>query len=182
MSHRPALGSLLLPALLVAVAPAGARAQTIPPACRPLLDAQRKSIMTPHHLYSTDGPAGQSANARADEMISVGGVSYLLYQGKWRRSPITPKEQLDRLQENIANAKALSCKRVGAESIGGVAADVYASHDEHDGTAGDARHWVAKGSRLILRTEEDMDTGYGSKRHISIRYDYANVHAPAGVE
>lgn len=177
MSH-----ALRLAALLLAVAPVVARAQLAPAACRPLLEAQRKSLMTPHHLYSTDGPAGQRANARANEMISVGGASYLLYQGKWRRSPITPKEQLDQIQENIAHAKAFSCKRVGAESIGGVATDVYTSHDEHDGTAGDARHWVAKGSRLILRTEEDMDTGVGGKHHISIRYDYANVHAPAGAK
>jgi hypothetical protein len=167
--------------LIGAALPTTIAAQAIPAACRPLLDAQRKALMTPHQLYSTDGPADQSAKARADEMISVGGVSYLLDQGKWQRSPITPKEQVDQLQENIANAKAFSCKRVGAESVGGVPADVCTSHDEHTGSVGDGRHWVAKGSGLILRTDEDMDTGGGGKRHSSIRYEYANVRAPAGV-
>lgn len=139
-SHRFPLAAVVV--LIGAAPPTTTAAQAIPAACRPLLDAQRKALMTPHHLYSTDGPAGQSAKARADEMISVGGVSYLLYQGKWQRSPITPKEQVDQLQENIG---------------------------------------VAKGSGLILRTEEDLDTGGGGKHHISIRYEYANVRAPAGV-
>jgi hypothetical protein len=35
---------------------------------------------------------------------------------------------------------------------------------------------------LVLRTEQDMDIGDGVKRHISIRYEYANIHAPAGVK
>jgi hypothetical protein len=41
---------------------------------------------------------------------------------------------------------------------------------------------VAKGSGLILRLEEDLDVGDGDKRHISMRYDYTNVQAPAGVK
>jgi hypothetical protein len=32
---------------------------------------------------------------------------------------------------------------------------------------------------LVLRTEEDLDAGDGTKRRISIRYGYTNVHAPA---
>mgnify|MGYP001549022058 CR=1 FL=1 len=95
-SHRFRLAAVVV--LIGAALPATTAAQTIPAACRPLVDAQRKTITTPHHLYSTDGPAGQSAKARAGEMISTGGVSYLLYQGKWRRSPISPKAQLDQMK------------------------------------------------------------------------------------
>jgi hypothetical protein len=178
MSRRPALGSLRLFALLLAT-PAGARAQTIPRACKPLLDAQRKEIMTPHHTYSTDGPVRQGVKPTTGETISAGGVSYLLYHGKWRRSPMTPQESLAQLEENLADAKQISCQHVGDESVGGTPAAVYTSHNESEYAKADARTWVAKGAGLVLRTEEDMDAGDGSKRHISIRYDYANVHAPA---
>jgi hypothetical protein len=33
-----------------------------------------------------------------------------------------------------------------------------------------------------LRTEEDVDAGDAGKRHISIRYEYADVRPPAGVK
>jgi hypothetical protein len=59
-------------------------------------------------------------------------------------------------------------------------AAVYTAPTEKDGVKGDARVWVAKGSGLILRTEEDDDVG-GTKLHVSTRYDYTNVQAPAGV-
>lgn len=178
-SHRFPLFAVAV--LTGAPLPTTTAAQTIPAGCRPLVDAERKTVMMPHHLYSTSGPAGQAAEARA-EMISVGGASYLLYQGKWMRSPVTPKEELDQVQENISNAKAFSCRRVGAESVGGVPADAYASHDEHDGSVGNARIWVARGSGLVLRIEAVIDTGGGDKQHMSGRYEYTNVRAPAGVK
>ncbi|HET8834364.1 MAG TPA: hypothetical protein VFN08_06510 [Gemmatimonadales bacterium] len=46
----------------------------------------------------------------------------------------------------------------------------------------DARVWVAREAGVVLRTEEDVDAGDAGKRHISIRYEYADVHAPAGVK
>ena len=102
MSHRHRLSPLLLAGLGMAVLPAVARAQTIPPACRPPIEAEKKVLMTPNHAYTTERPAR-------------------------------------------------------------------------------ARTWVATGSGLVLRTEEDLDTGNGDTRHVSIRYEDANVRVPAGV-
>ena len=177
-AHR--IPSLAVLAFCLTTATTIARAQGVPAECQPLIDAQRKEITTPHHAYSTDGPAGQTAKAQTGETISTGGVTYLLYKGKWRRSPMTPKDQLDQMKENIASAKLISCKRVGSESVGGVPADVYTSHQESEEVTADARTWIARGSGLVLRTEEDLDMGGGGKRHISIRYEYTNVRAPAG--
>lgn len=119
MSHRRTPGSVLLSALLVAAITAGAAAQTASPACRPLIEAEKKQIMTPHHVYMTDRASGPAA--------------------------------------------------------------VYTAHTENEGVVGDSRIWVAGGTGLPVRQEEDLDTGLGDKRHMSLRYDYADVHAPAGV-
>lgn len=70
---------------------------------------------------------------------------------------------------------------MGNESVNGVPAAVYVAHSETEDLKADARTWVATGSGLVLRTEEDLDTGNGDKRHLSLRYEYANVHVPAGV-
>jgi hypothetical protein len=100
-------------ALLLAVMPVAARAQAIPAVCKPLLDAERKEIVTPHHTY----PAA-----------------------------------------------------------------VYTSHNESEDLKADARVWVARKAGVVLRREEDMDAGDAGKRYISIRYEYANVHAPTGAK
>ena len=46
----------------------------------------------------------------------------------------------------------------------------------------DAQTWISKSKGLPLKTEEDIDTGGGDKRHMSIRYEYSNVRPPAGVQ
>jgi hypothetical protein len=179
MFHRQDISSSLWAVLGVAVLPVVARAQTIPAACRPLIGAQRKEITTPHHTYVTEGPQLPGGTTTTSELISTGGATYVLHRGQWKRSPMTPQAELAQLEENLANTRQFSCQRVGNESVGGVPATVYVAHTETDDLKADARTWVATGTGLVLRTEEDLDAGDGAKRHLSIRYDYRNVHAPA---
>ncbi len=179
MSHRLAVAPFLVAVLGLAVAPIGARAQTVPAACRPLIDAQKKQIMTPYHSYVTAGPAKQGGKATSIETISTGGAIYTSYNGKWRRIPMTPTDAVNQLQENLANAKNLSCQRVGEESAGGGPTVVYTLHSETEGAKNDERFWVVKDTGLVLRMDDDLDTGQGTgKRHTSIRYEYTNVRAP----
>lgn len=168
--------------LVLAAVPSRARAQNIPAACRPLVEAERKVITTPYHLYLTEGPARPGDKGRTTEGVSTGGAIYVQVSGKWMRSPLTPKQALAQVDTNLATATAYSCTHVGDESMAGTAAAVYTAHTENEGVKTDVRTWVAKGSGLILRTEEDLDTGGGNKRHMSIGYEYVNVHAPAGVK
>jgi hypothetical protein len=167
--------------LMLAATRLPAQAPKIPAACQPMVDAQRKVITTPHHVYSTEGAARPGDKAKTSEAISAGGVTYVLLNGTWRRTPMTTKDALAQMDENLANATAFSCQHVGDEPVAGVAAAVYTAHNENAGVKVDVRTWVAKGSGLVLRTEDDMDTGGGRKSHISVRYDYTNVQAPAGV-
>jgi hypothetical protein len=182
MSRHQAVAPVLVSVLVLAATPAFGRAQTIPPACRPLVDAERKEIMTPHHLYQTERSARPGDKERSVEGISVDGVTYIQVSGKWRRSPLSPKDALEQMNRNLTTATAFSCVHVGDESVGGAATAVYTAHTENEGVKADARTWVAKGTGLILRTEEDVDIGVGDKRHISIRYEHTNVQAPAGVK
>lgn len=179
MSHCQNISGSLLAVLGVAVLPVVARAQAIPAACRPLIEAEEKEIMTPNHAYLTDGPAGRSGQTTS-EVISAGGAMYVLNRGSWRRSPLTPQAALAQLKQNLTTTKQYSCRQVGDEAVDGVPAAVYVAHSETEDLKVDARTWVARDTGLVLRTEEDLDTGNGEKRHISIRYEYANVRVPAG--
>jgi hypothetical protein len=181
MFSRSNISPSLLAVLWVGVLPAAAPAQVIPPACRPLIEAQKKEIMTPNHAYLTESFPASSGQGTTHEVISAGGAMYILHGGNWRRSPLTPQAALAQLEENLTTTKQYSCRHVGDESVGGVPAAVYVAHSETEDLKADARTWIAQDTGLVLRTEEDLDTGVGGKRHISIRYEYTNVHAPAGV-
>lgn len=172
----------LLVTICIASSPALARAQQIPAACRPVIDAGRKTITTAHHVYSTETSARAGQKTRTTEGITVGDVMYIQLNGKWRRSPVTAKQLQAKMDTSLTTVTAYSCTRVGDESEGGTAATVYTTHMETEIIKADARVWVAKGSGLVLRTEEDHDLGYGDKRHESIRYEYTNVRAPAGIK
>ena len=167
---------------LVVLAVTQLAGQSVPAACREPVEAERKGFKTPHHAYATE-QAAQPGQAVVHETIMSGGVSYILYKGKWRRSPLTPAEMLSQLDENLASAKVLNCELTGTELVHGSPATVYLIHQTQPDFTTVIRLWVARSSGLVLRTEEDMDTGDpAGKKHISIRYDYDNVQAPAGAE
>ncbi len=168
----------LLSALCLGL-PALAGAQAIPPDCRPVIAAEKKQIMTPTHAYTT---RGEGKAQRVDEVITTSGAMYVLTGGSWKKLPQTQKDMLDRLNLNLAHTRGYACQRLGDESIAGTSATVYQAHAETDDVKSDGKVWVAKDSGLILRQDSDIDSGAGDpKIHMSIRYEYANVQAPAGV-
>ena len=182
MSIFPTVQRVIAAALSAGTIPVLAHARAIPAACRPLVDAERKTVTTSKHAYTTRTSANAGQQTRTVEGITFGGVIYVQYNGKWRRSPATPAQMLAQLDTNVTTATAFSCTHVGDESASGAVAAVFTSHTDNEGVKADARIWVAKGSGLVLRVEEDRDTGGGDKAHVSIRYDYTNVQAPAGVK
>jgi hypothetical protein len=95
---------------------------------------------------------------------------------------MTPAQMAAQQQDNVRDATAFSYRRLPDESVGGVAAVVYSTHSENDGSKADGQVWIAKGSGLILRMDADVEPGDVDQTHMSTRYDYTNVHAPAGVQ
>lgn len=148
-------------------------------ACQPVFDSATKVLGASAHVYSTTTlPGGKS---RTGEMIYANGVIYLLMDGKWIRSKMTTADMLKQEQENIRNAKT-TCRHVRDELVNGEPAAMYTMQSENDEIKSGGQTWISKSKGLPLRTEEDVDTGDPNKQHMSIRYDYSNVHAPAGVQ
>ena len=84
-------------------------------------------------------------------------------------------------EENIRDSKSIvpPCTRRSSERRS--RGDVRGSR-ENDVIKSDAQTWISKSQGLPLKTEEDIDTGDGDKRHMSIRYEYSNVRPPAGAQ
>jgi hypothetical protein len=148
---------------------------TIDPACKPVFDANDKTLDTPNHLYQeqTDAHGKKSTG----ELITVNGERYLLMDGKWSKSGMTVAESKKQSEENKKNAKVVTCKRVGSESVNGQAATVYTEHTETEDSKSDGKIWISS-SGVILKTEIDLDPGSDDRVHMTIRYEYGNVKAP----
>ena len=171
----------LMAGSIAALVPLAVRAQKDVVSCKPVLDATTKQTTVPYHMYGTTSNPVPGGKPIPMELISAGGQNYVLAGGHWSRSPMTAAAMAQQEQENIHNATAMACQRVRDESVGGTPAIVYSEHSEGEFGKSDAQVWVAKSTGLVLRTENDMDTGDASKTHLSVRYDYSNVQAPTDV-
>ena len=147
-----------------------AAAQTA--ACKPVTDAMLKVATTPRHVVSTDG-------SPTSESIVVDNTTYIQIRGAWRKSSMTPQDQLQQERENIKNAKVYTCTTLRSETVNGIAAGAYKVHSETPdvGTA-DAILWVGPSLGLPLKTEEDVTPLSGEKIHRVVTWDYAGIHAP----
>jgi len=162
--------------LLLAALAAGLTYAQTPggPVCKIVFDAGKQLTATPHHVYEVET---SSRGKRSSEQISTQGSIYVTVGGKWRKSPMNVQQLQKQEDENIRNARNASCRYLRDESVGGQPAEVYSTHSETTGAISDTVVWLAKGSRRVLREEEDMNAG-GDKMHWSIRVDYTNVAAP----
>jgi hypothetical protein len=157
-------------------------ALALDPACQPVIDAGTKMLTTPTHITSTTTAVYTGGEPRNTESIYVGNAIYVNVGGKWTRSKMTPQEMLKMQQENHEDKKG-TCRYVRDESVNGEAAALYAESSDTEGGKVNAQTWISKSRGVPLRTEMDMDVG-GSigKSHMSMHYDYSNVHPPAGVQ
>jgi hypothetical protein len=164
--------------ICVALLPLAARGQKDLASCKPVIDALVKRGPVAYHAYYTRTESTAGAKPKTSEMISAGGHHYVQLQGQWVRSPMTPDDLIKIEQDNLANAKGLSCRKLRDESVDGTPATVYVVHAQTDEATSEAQEWIARGSGVELRTESDIDTGDGYKTHMSSHYEYANVKAP----
>lgn len=148
--------------------------------CKPVYDATDKLISVPSHAYQATNPGQAGSQATNSEVIRTAGAIYTNTKGKWKKSPMSLAQMHAQEEENKKTAKNISCKHLRDESVNGESTTVYSTHSETDDIKADAQVWISKSKGLILRQEEDLDLGdAGGKSHISIRYEYANVQAPA---
>jgi hypothetical protein len=102
--------------------------------------------------------------------------------GKWTHARITAQEMVQERKESNQNQKA-ACHYVRDEAVNGEAAALYEEHQVTDDKETiDAQIWISKGRGMPLRSEIDMNVGGSTgKSHTSNRYEYTDVHPPAGV-
>ena len=152
------------------------------PACQPVVDANAKMLATPTHITTTTTAAYTGGKPRNTESVYAGNAIYVNAGGKWTRSKMTPQDMLKMEQEDRESKKG-TCHFVRDESVNGEAAALYAEQSNTEVGTSAAQTWISKSRGVPLRTEIDIDVG-GSmgKSHMSMRYDYSNVHPPAGVQ
>ena len=149
--------------------------------CKYLADANAKIYTMPVHLYQTDTGAG--GKIQTSEVIYLNNKTYLESAGKWRANPMSPAKMAEiRKETEDEEIKSMTCRAVRDEAVNGEAAMLYSTHQQSQDEKRDSQIWISKSRGVPLKLEMDIDGGGKGKNHRSIRYEYANVHAPAGVQ
>jgi hypothetical protein len=154
--------------------------------CAPIFAAQLKLLDTPHHAISIDSAGTDkelhNGKPQSVEMVQIGGTTYILYKGKWMKSPLTVDAMKKQEAENIKNSKS-ACAFVRNETVNGESAALYTIHSVNDAATSDGQEWISKSRGVPVRTAVTIDTGGGAtgKRHTVTNFDYSNVQKPAGV-
>ncbi len=131
-------------------------------------------------MYMTQTSAAvQNGKPRSSEIISVGGMRYILVDGKWAARQVSAEQSKAAVQQARENAKNGTCRYVRDEAVNGESALLIATHGQSGGATSDTQIWISKSKGLIIKQETDLDVGGGApKSHSSARYEYTNVQAP----
>ncbi len=156
-------------------------------ACKFLGEANAKIYGLPTHMYQSETAVYTGGKTRTNELIYFNNKTYIQVGGKWTVSPATPQKmaeaQADAQKEAQANEAGMTCKILRDEPVNGEAATVYSAHNKTPDATTGSTIWISKSKGVPLKLEMDMDVGGAQgKSHRSIRYEYTNVQAPAGVK
>jgi hypothetical protein len=111
--------------------------------------------------------------------ITAGGVNYLQFDGDWRLSAISPRDNQARSEENLRNAKSYVCQRLPDSSIDGVAVTNYRTRTETEDTVVESTIAISKASGLAIEVTNELVSGGVGKSHYSTRYTYTGIQAPS---
>lgn len=137
--------------------------------CKALLDSMTRQLQIPYHSHTTMTLIpGQPP--RLSEQINTGKLLYIMTDGKWKLSKITPQDMRDQRADNIKNSNT-SCSVVHDEPIDGVSATLYKVHEERDGESTDSQVWIAKANGLPVRVKSENPP-------FDSHYSYSDVAVP----
>lgn len=147
------------------------------PNCQPVLDANNKTLATPYHSYTIASGALSGGPPMKSEAILIDRTLYMQVNGKWEGTSMTEQDLKDLAQSGTTPSS--SCQHLRDESVNGESAALYSTHSTSERATSDQQVWISKSRGLILRSEIDVVVKpKGSKAHMSISYDYTNVHKP----
>jgi hypothetical protein len=137
--------------------------------CKAVFDATLRQLQTPYHSHTTMTLVpGQKPHL--SEQINTGKVLYLLTNGKWTVSKLSPQAMREQETDNIKNSRT-ACSVVREEPVDGVSATLYRVHEERDGAASDSQIWISKANGLPLRVQSEEPA-------FDTHYSYSDVAAP----
>jgi hypothetical protein len=178
---RPAswISSIIFAALASIGTPAAIADDT---SCKPVFDAISRLVKTPNHQFLIQSSDAPGSTPQAGEMIFTGKTTYILHDGRWQTSKITPEETLKQDEENRKNSKT-RCRALRDESVEGVSATVYTLHSESEAGKSDGLIWISKATALPLHQKIDLAMdGIAEKNHVDTRFVYSGVEPPAGMK
>jgi hypothetical protein len=108
--------------------------------------------------------------------ITARGVNYLQMGNVWRISPISPKDNQARSDQNLRNAKSYTCQPLPDSTIDGEAALNYRTRAETDDAVAEATISISKSTGLAIQVDNYVGEG---KSHYVTHYSYTGVHAPS---
>jgi hypothetical protein len=147
---------------------ATARGYAADASCSIVFNAMLRLPTVPSHSFTTMQMPG--VGKITSEMINDGKKLYILQDGKWKVSPMTPQDLLAQEKENIQNNKT-TCSVVRDEAIDGVGSTLYSiAESDADGTT-KSQVWISKASGLPVHAKLDTPA--------DTRYVYSGVTAPA---
>lgn len=156
---------LPIAALLAAAFPLSAASP-----CDAVVAASIKVLQVPAHLYTSE----TGDRTRSSETIYIDGATYFRIEGRWQKSGF-PREPLPEQKKEFED-KIGTCTVLRDEAVGGEPATLYKVRNKSEG-AGEAQVWISKLRGLLLKQSFG-----GDRNHMEIRYEYANVTAPAVTE
>jgi hypothetical protein len=146
--------------------------------CGAVVSATLKVLQVPAHLYMTETAGFNGGKTRNAETVYLNGVTFVMVNGRWRKSTVPPKDLLEAKKES--EEKVGTCTLVRDEPIGGESATLYKIHHQTPDDTVDTQIWISKSKGLPLKQINDIDVGgVRGKSHTEIRYEYTNVTAPA---
>jgi hypothetical protein len=142
------------------------------PICTPVLKAMAKTLQADHASLTQSN--GQSLRG-----ITADGVNYLQIENVWKVSPLSPKDNQSRSDENLRNAKTYVCESLADSVVDGVPVANYRTRTESEDAVVESKVAISKASGLAIEVDNDLISGQRTKSHYSTRYSYMNIHAPS---
>ncbi len=157
---------------ILGAATAAASAAEPGSACAPILSAMKRTLEVDHATLTESD--GHTMNG-----ITAGGVNYLQIGGVWKVSPISPRDNQQRSDENLRSAKAYLCQSLPGSSMDGVAVANYRTRTETEDAVVESKIAISKLSGLAVEVINDMTAGGSTKSHSRTRYTFTGIHAPS---
>ncbi|MEO7012897.1 MAG: hypothetical protein ABI127_01210 [Dokdonella sp.] len=140
--------------------------------CQPVITAMDKAALRPFHETV-------SVNDQHYEKIQTTTALYIGSSGRWSLMASSP----DPLSNSVSESglRITGCALIRKEVLDGESATVYSAQQNLAASSEKSRMeiWIADSSGLPLKSESDGKHA-GRESHVSTRYSFTHVQAPAG--